>query len=249
MKKLFLSLVMLLSTVSFAQAYNVEFDWQGTGSDANLKKYDIFQLIATETYNSTFNDYGQIFTYQDSAGNFTESFTVEVSRGELFGPGFVNFSNILLNINLDGKYSLIGSTPTVTFNGGSAAMVDGSNTIATFSFNSALAKNITGSLLGDGLGMEIDFSFLFETIDSAYWGDAEEYLVGNKLLLSLASGSIDQDGIIPLTGSDWAYLIRWKFPGAQMSFEAVPEPSTILLLGSGLLGVALLGRRKFFKKS
>jgi hypothetical protein len=50
---------------------------------------------------------------------------------------------------------------------------------------------------------------------------------------------------------DWIFLpefIGGPLENVEMKVDPGPEPSTMLLLGSGLGGLAGFGRRKFFKK-
>ncbi len=70
--------------------------------------------------------------------------------------------------------------------------------------------------------------------------------------ISLAANYIWHDTLDDTSGSDLNYVIfRTDSPVVPLSFNqgpvVTPAPSTLLLVGSSLVGLALLGRRKFTK--
>lgn len=267
MKKLFASFFAMVLVggalcAGSAQAYSINFDWMGSGSDANLIRYDSFQLNSVNnlytfeqdaTGLGTSGDYitgdtvnSNVFTVQEKDGSFSEKFIVQVVSGIQTADLANNFFNLpvenslFVELDLQGKYY---ADDDIRFTAGTAKMYNSfDDDIMTFVFNTALVSQLTGSLLSDyNLGMKIDFNFKVDSLNGDYWGDYEEYLVGNEWLFSVAAGRIDQTNI--WTNADEQLIIGWTFPGAKMEF-AVPEPSSILLLGFGLLGLAAANRRK-----
>ena len=65
-------------------------------------------------------------------------------------------------------------------------------------------------------------------------------LTGNTLVVTLNDRPAD------FIARDWILISEVEFYGSNV--PAVPEPASMLLLGSGLIGLAGYGRKKFFKK-
>ena len=102
------------------------------------------------------------------------------------------------------------------------------------------------------------------------WSDPPETspFYGDNLLYKFYTGDFSYgENFEPSTdwvvGQDWLFVVAGEFsygsivledllaksPATSSSGYPVPEPATMLLLGSGLIGLAAVGRKKFRKKS
>jgi hypothetical protein len=80
-------------------------------------------------------------------------------------------------------------------------------------------------------------------------GDVGEYSGQQSFILNSGLHTITVGFVPNITGDIW--MIEGNLIGdisLEFGSQPVPEPSTMLLLGSGLLGLAGYGRKKFFKK-
>ena len=64
----------------------------------------------------------------------------------------------------------------------------------------------------------------------------------------LDQGFTTGNGLNPITKQNENYYNFLGHSGDTFKLAAIPEPTTMLLLGSGLIGLAGFGRKKFFKK-
>ena len=93
------------------------------------------------------------------------------------------------------------------------------NSTSPYSSFDFLLDNVTGGLIGAGLWPQLDIGIV-------------AFGAGHK----------------GITGTlDWEH--SWTLEGGKIDKAPVPEPATMLLLGSGLAGVGIFAKRKFGKKS
>jgi len=134
-----------------------------------------------------------------------------------------------------------------TFNGGDTM-------VATFDLAGAGSFILTPSVF-NGVGAQISYAFQTTAANPAYFSDAPGYpgffdAIANGWHFTLTQGGVALVGgkIGGLTTPDPdEILLGFQETGFDAKFDAVPEPSTILLLGCGLVGVAAFGRKRLSK--
>jgi len=155
------------------------------------------------------------------------------------------------------------SSFTSIFTSGSATMyVDANNNMSydvgetiVAEFNLAKAGNfiIVPSVFSQAAAT-IDYGFEATYFNPSYFSNAPGFpdfqqTIAKGFLITLTQGGVAYSGLVAGDTSvdPDEILLGWQETGFDAKFDIVPEPSTILLLGLGLVGVAAIGRKKLAK--
>lgn len=131
------------------------------------------------------------------------------------------------------------------------------NTVfATLKLTSADLFEFTGSDYGATADLHFEFVWIDPTIDYDYWPNNAQLssLIGQGFVLAL--GKDEVQGVINGSDNIWAaadgngdgdddhLVLGFTAESGAILFNVVPEPTTILLFGIGLLGFASIGRKR-----
>ncbi len=154
---------------------------------------------------------------------------------------------------------LLSSFASIFTNGSATMYVDansnmsydgGETIVATFDLAQAGNFIIVPSVFS-AAAATIDYAFEATLFNPNYFSNAPgfpefENMINQGFLITLTQGGVAYSGLVAgntLANPD-EILLGWQETGFDAKFNAIPEPSTILLLGCGLISIAAIGRKK-----
>lgn len=269
MKNVIFAIISFLFLSGSVQAYELGFDPTGSNDETVIEgAYEIiegFQLLgeAEAIDGGDTRPLEDIWTFQDQSGDFYEEFTLSIAYGEYADNTDTDYyDDLYIDVYLEGNYDI--TTNTISFDSGYATMYEDTDgdldytvgtdiEIAELSLLSALAKVLSGSSIEEGISLEMDLDLVFDSINLDYFEDDLQSLVDNSFLLTFAAGRIVQtdqtvynnNGTPDDDSDDWIEQVSWTVNGIEETFAVVPEPTTMILFGIGLLGIAGVSRKRF----
>ncbi|MFC1823064.1 PEP-CTERM sorting domain-containing protein [Thermodesulfobacteriota bacterium] len=196
--------------------------------------------------------------------------TLTIISGYNFLRDDWNFGDIFIDVDGDAKYGIAApptSTPTDTNKFGYDYVIDldlqqDSQTLAysVYQLDSASVLNMvypawnhpesspysynSGGTLVTGAGGDISFLGYPTPLTDAQVGG---YAGGSHYTLSVDIGWLFDPAKAP-DYDDFFLAKTTMYCGNDNLIGAIPEPATMLLLGSGLIGIAAIGRKRFLKE-
>jgi hypothetical protein len=264
-----LGLFLVLMVTGSASAYGLNdwyFDFDGAGGNAATQINEYLDISSPNLVDTTmtsattfdFKNYGFVVSrsYDDGPANPTNLTAVYTFSGSAELGGAINFDSGTLALYLDdfgssyatasdsdsSFYGANDGTPIATFDlvSGSGAILTDGLPNGTFSINYE-ATNITAGyfFMPDGT---TDLSTLDPITLTMGFTTTNASAVGNPTD-GLVSELMDYAGLTDVPEND-PPTDFWLASGGQFRINVVPEPTTMILFGVGLLGIAGITRKK-----
>lgn len=172
--------------------------------------------------------YGFTFVWDDLEGVVTSN--VDGVIEALYTSGTFNF--------------YIDYDPYATNMADASSFTDGT-LVATVDVTSGSYRLDTTGEAGSSYIINGEFSFILDDFwyDAATGEDLADELVGKRWVTAYSAGDNDPESL-EITEDEDGNLFVFSTHDSSISVGVIPEPSTIILLGAGLLGTGVMLRRK-----